>query len=98
MRSRTLPRPKTADDNAWRAQAACADPAFDKHRDLWFPVHQDKEDTAEAKRVCRACPVVEACLISAMRMEGGQALDARHGIYGGLTPRERRRLYERVTA
>lgn len=36
-----------------------------------------------AKRVCRACPVVNECLTLALREQ------ISHGIFGGLTPDER---------
>lgn len=40
-----------------------------------------------AKTVCRACPVTTECLDYAMTFEG--ATFQRHGIYGGLSARER---------
>ena len=42
--------------------------------------------TRDAKRVCEACTVKDACLEYAM------ANDERFGIWGGLSERERRRL------
>ena len=67
-------------DQDWRAHALCAntDP------DLWFAAgaieHKD------AKRVCRSCPVQKQCLTYAM----DAPID--HGIWGGMTERERRRV------
>ncbi|MFJ4191866.1 WhiB family transcriptional regulator [Kitasatospora sp. NPDC089509] len=45
-----------------------------------------------AKRVCQDCPVREACLRAAVLQE------EEYGIWGGLTPEERRRLHEQSRA
>lgn len=67
-------------DQTWRAQANClgVDP------DLFFP--ERGASTREAKEVCRACPVREACLEYAL------AEGEKFGIWGGLSERERRRI------
>lgn len=67
--------------DAWRERAACRgmDPA------LFFP--EQGEHTDEAKAVCDGCCVREFCL------EDGVA--ERHGIWGGLSERQRRRLGRR---
>jgi WhiB family transcriptional regulator, redox-sensing transcriptional regulator len=67
----------------WRAYAACAgtDP------DLWFAAGAIEHRIA--KRICRLCPVREECLAYAM----DAPVD--HGVWGGLTERERRR-YRRL--
>ncbi len=70
----------------WRAYALCA--ASDV--DVWFAA--GAVEHKQAKRICGACPVRRECLAYAM--------DARvdHGIWGGLTERERRRLRRRAGA
>lgn len=67
-------------DQDWRAHAACAriDP------DLWFS--PGAIEHKQAKRVCRDCDVRAQCLAYAME----KPVD--HGIWGGLTERERRRI------
>lgn len=75
-------------DDAWRNQAAC----IEEEPDLFFPVGQGpvaKQQIAEAKAVCRACPVKDACL--------RWALEARQdaGVWGGLSEKERRRFHRR---
>lgn len=67
-------------DQDWRSQAMCAeiDP------DLWFAAGAVEHKMA--KRVCRLCPVQKQCLSYAMEAP----ID--HGIWGGLTERERRRF------
>lgn len=70
--------PTGAED--WREAALCAqtDPA------LFFP---DKGGSArEAKRLCATCPVRIQCLESALDN------DERHGIWGGLSERELRKI------
>lgn len=65
----------------WSDQAACRgvpDP------DLFFPAKG--ESTAEAKAVCAGCPVRAECLDYALRWR----ID--HGIWGGLSTRERQRI------
>jgi WhiB family redox-sensing transcriptional regulator len=69
----------------WQARAACRDAA-----DLFvsFAPHEGvaakREREAAAKRVCASCPVVDECLLYALRVQ--EPL----GIWGGLTAKERR--------
>jgi len=86
---------------SWTEQAECQ--TYPK--ELFFPIildHEGKEwfddgtiweafgDTSdyytEAKRVCDVCPVKEACLNHALMEK------ERFGMWGGLTPIERRRI------
>ena len=67
----------------WRAYAACS--RYDP--DLFFAPGALEHKLA--KKVCRSCPVREQCLAYAM----DEPVD--HGIWGGLTERERRR-YRRL--
>ena len=66
-------------DQDWRALAVCAqtDP------NLWFS--PGAVEHKEAKRICRECPVQRQCLKYAMEAP------VDHGVWGGLTERERRR-------
>lgn len=71
----------------WHKQGAC----YGHGPDLWFGSEQ--ETYAErvsreqlAKDVCNTCPVISECLNTALKDE----ID--HGIWGGLTPAERRRI------
>ncbi|MCY0957662.1 WhiB family transcriptional regulator [Streptomyces sp. H27-H5] len=50
------------------------------------------EDTAEAKRICRTCPVIHPCLVEAL--ERGE----QWGVWGGLDEGERERLLLRRRA
>lgn len=65
----------------WAAQAACADSALDEF-------HADQgEAHATVKRVCAACPVVDACLQWAIENR------ERFGVWGGLSATERDVLF-----
>ena len=64
----------------WRKRAACRgiDP------EVFYPVSD--EDAEEAKAICVACPVRQACLEHALGHR------EREGVWGGATERERRRI------
>ena len=66
---------------AWRKQARCrgVDPA------VFYPV-SDEDEAPEAKEICAECPVREPCLEYALTVR------EKHGVWGGRTERERRRL------
>lgn len=71
----------------WQEDAACRT----EDSELFFqPLHAPrwKKRAAErkAKRLCFGCPVRAECLEAALQA------DERHGIWGGLSARERRRL------
>ena len=69
----------------WRELAACRGADLD----LFFP---GRGESAEpARRVCAGCPVREPCLEFALRH------GITHGIWGGLTERDRRTLRTRHT-
>lgn len=67
-------------DMAWANSGRCSgvDP------DLFFP--ERGQDAGPAKALCRQCPVRAACLSWAL--DTGQ----KHGIWGGMTESQRRRL------
>lgn len=64
----------------WKADAACTP----DQADLFFP--ERGEDADEAKRICAGCPVRRECLTAALDN------NERHGIWGGTSRRERRKL------
>jgi WhiB family redox-sensing transcriptional regulator len=69
----------------WRKRAACKD----EDPELFFPVGVDGPallQIAEAKAVCRRCPVVNECLTWALTMGEDD------GVWGAMTPDERRKL------
>lgn len=55
--------------------------------DLWHSDHLDEQH--HAARACQGCPVREQCLAEAMLHEAGKTTSGRHGIWGGLTPKQR---------
>ena len=68
------------EDQDWRSGAACAAVG---EAELWFAV--GALEHKKAKSICRHCDVRRECLSYAM----SEPVD--HGIWGGLTERERRR-------
>ena len=67
----------------WRASAACAG----SNPELFFPSGRDPQLAEPAKRICRRCPSVRACLADALTHD----VD---GVWGGTTYIERERLRE----
>jgi len=79
---RLPPRAEKLDD-AWRRRASCRG----LETDLFFPPGTAGSSWValdEAKRVCADCPVQQECLVWAV------AAGVDDGIWGGLTPEERR--------
>ncbi|MDX3661256.1 WhiB family transcriptional regulator [Streptomyces sp. ID05-26A] len=75
----------------WRHRAICRE----EDPELFFPIGNTGPallQIAEAKTVCRSCPVVSECL--AWAIESGQ--DA--GVWGGMSENERRALKRRSPA
>jgi len=68
----------------WAAEASCAGQPTAR----WFPVRG--ESTIGACLVCADCPVSRQCLDYALRW------NIVHGIWGGLSRRERQRLGRRA--
>lgn len=69
----------------WAERAACRQ----ADTNTFFPPRGSRDVAAEAKAVCATCPVRQPCLDYAL--EGNE----RHGIWGGLTEKERRPLRAR---
>ncbi|MDF5751340.1 WhiB family transcriptional regulator [Spongiactinospora sp. TRM90649] len=71
----------TTAEIGWARRGACrtSDP------ELFFPLSPSPEQEASAKAVCARCQVMDECRAYALR--AGEA----EGIWGGLTPQERRR-------
>lgn len=70
-------------DTSWMARGNCAD----QDPSLFFP--NDGVGVIRAQRVCATCPVQESCLEYALRC----GID--HGVWGGCSERERRRILKR---
>jgi WhiB family redox-sensing transcriptional regulator len=82
-----MPSPSQSSDQ-WRQKAAClhADP------DLFFPSSDSNAHAAllRAKAICRMCPVISRCLQWAVTNNETQ------GIWGGLTPQERKSVRRKL--
>ncbi|MEV6683158.1 WhiB family transcriptional regulator [Streptomyces erythrochromogenes] len=81
-------RPPLLQNWAWQAEAVCrevgSEPFFGSAEEEGR--RGRKERDRQAKSLCGSCPVVEACLHHAL------ATHEPHGVWGGLTAHERRRL------
>lgn len=87
LQSHRLPTCEALDDS-WRDQAACRD----KPKNTFFPVNNSPDyarDLRAARRVCASCPVAEQCLRYALEQ------DIDHGVWGGLSVRQRREIRAR---
>ncbi|MGC5012576.1 WhiB family transcriptional regulator [Streptosporangium sp. DT93] len=71
-------------------QAACR--AADIDSESFFPLSYaaGNPQVQAAKAVCRSCPIRSACLAYALRRGEPE------GIWGGLTPRERRDIRDKT--
>lgn len=70
-------------DTNWMATGLCAD----QPPETFFP--SDGVGVEVARRICAGCPVKEPCLEHALR----NRID--HGVWGGTSERERRRILKR---
>ena len=71
-------------DKPWQFKGACVGRA--DHADWWFPQAGDRAE--RARTVCARCKVRDACLEYAIDN------NITHGIWGGLSPSERKSLRE----
>lgn len=72
----------------WWEDASCRT----ENAEMFFPPmraprHEKRAAERRAKKLCFGCPVRAECLEAAVQA------DERHGIWGGLTSRERRRMF-----
>ncbi|MGW5570339.1 WhiB family transcriptional regulator [Nocardia thailandica] len=76
----TLP-PPLAESWAWQRYATCR--AYDV--DVFYDTGNEPRKTLLAKQICQRCPVLTHCRDYAVEA------NEPHGIWGGMTPRERHR-------
>lgn len=82
--------PDQVRDDRWKEDGLCWNTAPPGERETpFFPGGEGPEHYAEAKMICRACPVIDDCLEYAMQTKQPA------GVWGGLTPAERIRLRKR---
>jgi len=85
--------PDTEPAREWLKHAACK--TEDTDPETFFPDNNTLK-IAQARAVCATCPVRRECLIDCMAHEGARSAKTRFGVYAGLTPRQRERLYHRL--
>lgn len=80
----------------WRIRAACAGLPGDEFfpTGSWGAANDVPAAYAAAARICRRCPVRVECLDAAIAEEGPASAGNRYGMRGGLTPGQRRSVYE----
>ncbi|MEV3857775.1 WhiB family transcriptional regulator [Streptomyces sp. NPDC050095] len=83
--------PDTASGTNWTRRAACAGVGVN----VMFPGSRP-EDIDAAKAVCARCPVTIRCGRETLEIEGNATAEKRHGVFAGLTGKERRRVYEEL--
>ena len=77
------------DNEEWRLKAKCLGVPVE----VFFPNNYTKPDNvAEAKALCKECPVRAECLESALLTQEDL------GVLGGKTPQERRRVVRRTVS
>ena len=86
---------RNARDRDWRDDAECAGVT----PELWFPVNDETASPAKTAQAyapatgyCWTCSVRAECLDAALAEEAGARSSLRHGMRGGMTPRERHAL------
>jgi WhiB family redox-sensing transcriptional regulator len=70
----------------WREAAACLEVQNEVN---FFPDKEDLVAIVQAKSICAACPVSDICLTWALETNQTE------GVWGGHTPKERRKLRRR---
>lgn len=70
---------------SWNSQAACRNLSLDSFYDV-----EDKNLKRNAAKYCVNCPVQQKCLYTAI------VNDDHHGLWGGLTPRQRKAFSRKV--
>ena len=85
--------PDTEPAGQWIKQAACRTEGINPEQ--FFP-DNNADLINEARAICKPCPVRRDCLVTCMRQEGSRSSESRWGVYAGLTPRQRERLYHRL--
>ena len=86
---RYQPETRSAEDD-WRTDGACLK-YYNELRidDPWFPLSEAPSAAVEGKRICGSCPVQDMCLARALDRK------EKHGIFGGMTAKERANLIRR---
>jgi hypothetical protein len=74
------------DEPAWMDKRAELAPCAQTDPELWFP--EKGGSVRVPRRLCRECPFLAACRTWALE----HPHEAAHGIWGGLTVRERARI------
>ena len=73
----------------WRDRAACKGWSIENYNTFFPNTNGPKKDKwDEAYAFCQRCPVRRECLL--LQLQATDAIDDKAGMFGGLTPRERK--------
>ena len=76
----------SAHSYGWQDDAAC----IDADRALFFPEREEGTRAyVEARAICAGCGVRTECLADALTHEFGKGPSFRHGMQGGMSPKQR---------
>jgi hypothetical protein len=74
--------------STWKDRAPCR--GISNWHEIFFPLDYNRKDRwDQAKQFCDICPVTEECLW--MQLRSCDPMDDRWGMFGGLTPSDRRK-------
>lgn len=79
-------------DPDWLDQAVCQD----MNLDLFFNYDVQAGPALTTMKTCRSCPVRKECLLTIAEFESNLNTNLGKGFYAGLTPSNRRKLYNTV--
>lgn len=76
-------------EETWHLRAACRGP----HNSIFFPPSRMERRPDKRKREQRAKEICSQCAVQAECRDYAFRIGEQHGIWGGLTEKERRALY-----
>lgn len=84
--------PPAGMEHGWEKRALCRTSEAEPE---WWDAPANTADFLTALKWCQRCPVTAQCLALAMKAEGDATARHRYGTYGGLSPAQRRELYDK---
>jgi hypothetical protein len=79
-------------DPNWLDNAACQEMDID----MFFNYNETSGPSLSALKACQSCPVRRECLLTIAEFESNLNANAGKGMFAGLTPTKRRKMYQTV--
>jgi hypothetical protein len=76
----------------WLDDASCQD----MDTDMFFNYKETSGPSLAALKACQSCPVRKECLLTIAEFESNLNVNAGKGMFAGLTPTKRRKMYQTV--